>query len=75
MIYLQNVSTGPDVGWMIAGTAIRLAQEQGVHRRFVLDGKSTSESESWKRVFWILMFFDFKMSLVLGRPRAMSPDE
>ncbi|KAF5343371.1 hypothetical protein D9758_015622 [Tetrapyrgos nigripes] len=77
MIYIQNINSGPEVlgGWMITGIAIRLAQEKGFHRRFVVEKKPTPERELWKRVFWFLLFYDFNMGLTFGRPRAMSIED
>ncbi|KAF5343370.1 hypothetical protein D9758_015621 [Tetrapyrgos nigripes] len=75
MVYLQNLGSGPDVGWMLTGVAIRIAQELGIHRRSVIKEKPTAEGELLKRVFWILVLFDFKMSVVFGRPRAMSTED
>ncbi|KAF5334598.1 hypothetical protein D9758_018433 [Tetrapyrgos nigripes] len=68
LFYLENVGTGPDIGWAMTGIVIRLAQERGAHRRFMLESKSVVEREQWNHVFWILIFFDSRMSMVFGRP-------
>ncbi|KAK7457803.1 Gypsy retrotransposon integrase-like protein 1 [Stygiomarasmius scandens] len=75
MTYLQNLGTGNDIGWMMNGIAIRLAQEVGAHRHLVTDKTPTIERELWKRVFWTLILFDVKLSMLFGRPRAISSQD
>ncbi|KAF9061661.1 fungal-specific transcription factor domain-containing protein [Rhodocollybia butyracea] len=60
-VYL-NMVTGPDIGWMLSGIAMRLAQERGTHRH----------TELWKRVFWMLVVTDTETSMLFGRPSATS---
>jgi hypothetical protein len=76
MVYEHISGTGYDLGWMMTGLSIRLIQGKGVHRRFIMNETSTRmEGELWKRVFWVLVFFDVKMSMIYGRPRAISVQE
>ncbi|THU84638.1 hypothetical protein K435DRAFT_783681 [Dendrothele bispora CBS 962.96] len=75
MTYLQHLATGNDVGWMMNGLAIRLAQEIGAHRHLVMDKRPTIEGELWKRVFWTLILFDLKLSALFGRPTAISSQD
>ncbi|KAF5354508.1 hypothetical protein D9758_012417 [Tetrapyrgos nigripes] len=56
MIYISQLDSSPDICWMLTG----------------LSETSTIEGELWKRLFWMLIFFDVKMSLKYGRPRAIS---
>ncbi|THU84639.1 hypothetical protein K435DRAFT_732999 [Dendrothele bispora CBS 962.96] len=72
MTYLQLLAAGNEIGWMMNGLAIRLAQEIGAHRHLVMDKRPTIEREIWKRLFWTLILFDLKYSVLFGRPRAIS---
>ncbi|KAF5345064.1 hypothetical protein D9758_010410 [Tetrapyrgos nigripes] len=73
-VYL-NMVTGPDVGWMLSGIAMRLAQERGTHRRTSGNQKPTLEGELWKRVFWTLVITDTETSMLFGRPSATSTQD
>ncbi|KAJ6510508.1 fungal-specific transcription factor domain-containing protein [Mycena sanguinolenta] len=72
IIYLQG-SSAPDGCWGIAGTAVRYAQEAGVHRRNRYNDPILDEQ--WKRVFWLFICIDTLASSFCGRPRATSPDD
>ncbi|KAK7438632.1 Gypsy retrotransposon integrase-like protein 1 [Stygiomarasmius scandens] len=67
-----NIVIGPDIGWMLSGIALRLAQERGTHRRTLGEQKPTLEGELWKRVYWVLVAMDSETSTVFGRPSATS---
>ncbi|KAF5372146.1 hypothetical protein D9758_004968 [Tetrapyrgos nigripes] len=69
--YLYTVTKGVDSAWLLAGIAIRRAQEKGAHRRYTNDSP-TIEGELWKRAFWALTTIDISMSTLFGRPRATS---
>ncbi|KAE9390894.1 hypothetical protein BT96DRAFT_757021, partial [Gymnopus androsaceus JB14] len=72
-VYL-NMVTGPDIGWMLSGIAMRLAQERGTHRQQG-NQKLTLEKELWKRVFWMLVITDTETSMLFGRPSATSTQD
>ncbi|KAF8187612.1 fungal-specific transcription factor domain-containing protein [Mycena galopus ATCC 62051] len=55
--------------WTLIGTAIRMAQEVGAHRR--QSGPHTVEAELMRRAFWVLLSYDHTVALALGRPCAM----
>ncbi|THU79383.1 hypothetical protein K435DRAFT_973177 [Dendrothele bispora CBS 962.96] len=67
-----NIVIGPDIGWMLSGIALRLAQERGRHRRELGNQKQTLEGELWKRVFWMLVVMDTEVGMIFGRPNAIS---
>ncbi|KAF5346392.1 hypothetical protein D9758_012772 [Tetrapyrgos nigripes] len=71
--YFHSVSKGINTVWLLAGIAIRRAQEKGAHRRYLNSSdQPTVEGELWKRTFWSLMIVDIMMSTLFGRPRAIS---
>ncbi|KAF5334559.1 hypothetical protein D9758_015778 [Tetrapyrgos nigripes] len=73
MTYFFGVGKGIDNAWVLAGIAIRRAQEKGAHRRHTSSSQHpTVEGELWKRAFWMLILLDTMMSAYYGRPRAMS---
>ncbi|KAF5346589.1 hypothetical protein D9758_013444 [Tetrapyrgos nigripes] len=74
--YFHSVSKGINTVWLVAGIAIRRAQEKGAHRRyFATSAQPTVEGELWKRAFWYLMIIDMMMSTFFGRPRAISSQD
>ncbi|KAF7361336.1 Fungal-trans domain-containing protein [Mycena sanguinolenta] len=72
VLYLQG-SSAPDGCWGIGGTAVRYAQEAGVHRRNRYNDPILDEQ--WKRVFWLFICIDTLSSSFCGRPRATSSDD
>ncbi|KAF5365417.1 hypothetical protein D9758_010832 [Tetrapyrgos nigripes] len=76
MTYFYGAGKGAesvDNAWVLAGIAIRRAQEKGVHRRRTSSSQyPTVEGELWKRAFWMLTLLDTMMSAYYGRPRATS---
>ncbi|KAF5346632.1 hypothetical protein D9758_013200 [Tetrapyrgos nigripes] len=74
--YLYSVSKGIDSAWLLAGIAIRRAQEKGAHRRYTVSTHlPTVEGELWKRAFWTLIVADVQLSTLFGRPRAISSQD
>ncbi|KAJ3710220.1 fungal-specific transcription factor domain-containing protein [Lentinula raphanica] len=74
-IMFMSSTTTPEACWVIISTGIRLLQDVGAHRRQVTNTKPSVETESWKRVFWLLYSVDILTSTLLGRPRAMSQND
>ncbi|KAF5345455.1 hypothetical protein D9758_013649 [Tetrapyrgos nigripes] len=73
LFYMHSMPKGVDSAWLIAGMAIRRAQEKGAHRRYTISSKQpTVQGELWKRAFWTLIVVDIRMSTLFGRPRATS---
>ncbi|KAJ6553299.1 fungal-specific transcription factor domain-containing protein [Mycena capillaripes] len=60
--------SAPSACWTLIGLGIRLAQDVGAHRH--QGSRPTVESELWKRGFWILVSYDRKISMALGRSCA-----
>ncbi|KAH6899489.1 fungal-specific transcription factor domain-containing protein [Coprinopsis sp. MPI-PUGE-AT-0042] len=73
-IYLHGSSTAEKC-WYLIGTAIRAAQDAGVHRRSRTGGPPTIEKELQKRVWWGLILADAIVSIACGRPRAIHPSD
>nr|GAT57152.1 predicted protein [Mycena chlorophos] len=66
--FLQGAES-PHIAWNIIGTALRLAQDMGIHRRSARDSQPpNAKREKYKRVFWVLLYHDRIMSCGLGRP-------
>ncbi|KAK0189009.1 fungal-specific transcription factor domain-containing protein [Armillaria mellea] len=61
--------------WTMAGIGLRMAQEAGAHRTRGHESLNNAESESWRRVFWCLVFLDRYISSVLGRPCAINDED
>ncbi|KAJ7146437.1 fungal-specific transcription factor domain-containing protein [Mycena epipterygia] len=68
MLYLASGST-PEQCWTLVGVGVRMCYDVGAHRRIRSHG-DTIESESYKRIFWLLLCSDTIMSSLLGRPRS-----
>ncbi|KAI0033780.1 fungal-specific transcription factor domain-containing protein, partial [Vararia minispora EC-137] len=73
-IYLEGTSI-PQACWTLCGTAIRLAQDVGAHRKKAYQAKPTVEDELWKRAFWSLVLMDRWLSSQLGRTCAIQDEE
>ncbi|KAJ3762912.1 fungal-specific transcription factor domain-containing protein [Lentinula raphanica] len=75
VVFLQGTTTS-ESSWIIIGTAIRLAEAIGVHRKSPGPGRPrTIERELWNRAFWALVNIDVTVSMFLGRPRATTFDD
>ncbi|KAJ4472244.1 fungal-specific transcription factor domain-containing protein [Lentinula aciculospora] len=75
VVFLQGTTTS-ESSWIIIGTAIRLAEAIGVHRKSPGPGQPrTIERELWNRAFWALINIDVTVSMFLGRPRATTFDD
>ncbi|KIY66585.1 hypothetical protein CYLTODRAFT_398534 [Cylindrobasidium torrendii FP15055 ss-10] len=70
-LFMLGNST-PRAPWTLVGTALRIAQDLGLHRRKALaSGMSPIEHECWKRVFWSLVCLDRVYALGMGRAHAI----
>ncbi|KAK0196735.1 fungal-specific transcription factor domain-containing protein [Armillaria mellea] len=65
----------PQTAWTLAGIGLRVAQEAGAHRKRGHEGSNNAEAESWRRVFWCLLFIDRYTSSALGRPCAINNED
>jgi hypothetical protein len=54
--FLEGTSM-PQACWTLCGTAIRLAQDVGAHRKKAYQSTPTVEDELWKRAFWSVLRF------------------
>ncbi|KAF9018135.1 hypothetical protein BDZ89DRAFT_357526 [Hymenopellis radicata] len=66
-------TSAPQAGWAVIGLGMRLAVELGYHRH--RPQRPTVQSESEKRVFWILHFLDRHVSLYHGRPFCIRDED
>ncbi|KAF5380801.1 hypothetical protein D9757_007124 [Collybiopsis confluens] len=74
VVFLQGTSTS-EYSWILIGTAIRIGQAIGIHRRGRSGQPRTIERELWNRAFWALINIDISFSMFLGRPRATTVDD
>ncbi|KAF7296798.1 Zn(2)-C6 fungal-type domain-containing protein [Mycena indigotica] len=72
--FLERAAS-PHICWNIVGTALRLAQDLGIHRRSARFEKHTVEREQFKRAFWVLVFQDRMLSSGMGRPCSMQYED
>jgi len=54
ILYLKSATSRPNVGWVLTGIAMRIAQERGLHRRGINKSKPSIEGELWKRCVLVL---------------------
>lgn len=71
VIVLTHISS-PDIGYMIASTTIRLAQEMGLHRKESLNGLSPEEAKRRKLLWWTCYAVDVDISMKHGRPAIIN---
>lgn len=60
---------------LLISSAIKLAQNMGLHRRYREPGLSKAEIEQRKRVFWIAYCLDKDLSLQTGQPPTQDEDD
>ncbi|KAK0238956.1 fungal-specific transcription factor domain-containing protein [Armillaria nabsnona] len=65
----------PQTAWNMAGIGLRMAQEAGAHRMRGHESLNNAEAESWRRVFWSLVYLDRYISSALGRPCAINDED
>ncbi|KAF2495865.1 hypothetical protein BU16DRAFT_560725 [Lophium mytilinum] len=70
-IYSLRAPRGPGA-WTYVGLAMRQCIDMGFHRRTPRKIRSLMESEMRKRVFWSCYCLDRQVSIILGRPFAIS---
>ncbi|KAK0490519.1 fungal-specific transcription factor domain-containing protein [Armillaria novae-zelandiae] len=61
--------------WTMLGTAVRMAQDLGAHRRQRPGKLPIAEEELLKRAFWVLACMDRILSMALGRPCAIQEED
>ncbi len=69
-IYSLRSPRGPGA-WTYVGLAMRNCIEMGLHRR-TMKKRSILENEMRKRIFWVCYCLDRQISIILGRPFAIS---
>ncbi|KAK5124765.1 hypothetical protein LTR85_001478 [Meristemomyces frigidus] len=57
--------------WLSIGSAVRIAQELGMHRSLGNASASPAMRREWKRIWWTLFVHDTLCSFEWGRPRAI----
>ncbi|KAJ8112241.1 hypothetical protein OPT61_g5351 [Boeremia exigua] len=65
----------PNSGFGILGSAIKLAQNLGMHRQGLFRGSSDYEVKSWTRSWWALEVFDKYAAVAFGRPCAIDDSD
>ncbi|KAF2001588.1 hypothetical protein P154DRAFT_384748, partial [Amniculicola lignicola CBS 123094] len=70
-IHSLRAPRGPGA-WSYVGIAMRLCISLGLHRKQRRRGKSFADAEMCKRVFWVTYCLDRQVSIILGRPFAIS---
>lgn len=65
----------PHPSYILAATALRLAQSIGLHRRLDNFGLAPEEVEQRRNVFWLAFMLEKTISLRSGRPSAMHEDD
>jgi hypothetical protein len=70
-IYSLRAPKGPGA-WTYIGLAMRTCIDLGLHRRTPHKRYSILESEMRKRIFWTAYCLDRQISIILGRPFAIS---
>ncbi|KAH6899488.1 fungal-specific transcription factor domain-containing protein [Coprinopsis sp. MPI-PUGE-AT-0042] len=73
-LYLHGTST-PEKCWYLVGLAIRGAQDAGFHRQDRALSKPTVQTESRKRIWWVLVMADLVSSISVGRPRCIRAED
>ncbi|KAG7446059.1 uncharacterized protein BT62DRAFT_1006241 [Guyanagaster necrorhizus] len=61
--------------WTMLGTAVRMAQDLGAHRKRKAGWLSVPEEELLKRAFWVLACMDRILGMALGRPYAIQEED
>jgi hypothetical protein len=70
-IYSLRAPQGPGA-WTYIGLAMRACINLGMHRKGIAKGCSLFDNEIRKRVFWTCYCLDRQISIILGRPFAIS---
>ncbi|KAI0080942.1 hypothetical protein K474DRAFT_1768943 [Panus rudis PR-1116 ss-1] len=73
-LYLQGTSM-PQACWLIVGIGIRMAIDVGAHRRKAYGKVSSVDAELWRRVFWLLVYGDRTMCMVMGQAPSIYDEE
>ncbi|KAJ7163541.1 putative fungal-specific transcription factor [Mycena crocata] len=68
-MYLMALSPTAE-SWIHIGFGLRRAQDVGAHRRRT-QSEPTTESEQWKRIFWVLICLEWVSGTRTGRPMAI----
>ncbi|KAK0206049.1 fungal-specific transcription factor domain-containing protein [Desarmillaria ectypa] len=73
VIYVQGFSAHSS--WTMLGTAVRMVQDLGAHRKQRPGKLPTAKEELLKRAFWVLVCMDRIVSMALGRPCAIQEED
>jgi hypothetical protein len=73
-IYSLRAPQGPGA-WTSIGFAMRTCIDLGMHRRRIPRPNSLLDNEMKKRIFWTCYCLDRQVSIILGRPFAISDRE
>ncbi|KAK1220718.1 Gypsy retrotransposon integrase-like protein 1 [Marasmius sp. AFHP31] len=71
--FLQGSSI-TQASWTMIGTCLRLAQDAGAHRKN-MSGKTTVQDELMKRAFWAMVYMDYSISALTGKPRGLQEED
>lgn len=61
--------------WLFSGGGLCKLFDIGAHRKPIYSGKTTVESELFKRAFWVLFCLDRFESAMLGRPCSIGDEQ
>jgi hypothetical protein len=61
--------------WVVAGQAVRGAQDLGLHRSPAKARMSDRDKERRRRVWWCVYGLDRSLSVSLGRPSGINDDD
>ncbi|KAG6903053.1 hypothetical protein C0995_007486 [Termitomyces sp. Mi166 len=72
--YLRDSAHRP-LSWTLVGSALRKAQDVGIHKKRVYGREPTVDSELWKRAFWCLIVLDRFESAANGRSALVGEED
>lgn len=70
-----NGSAVPHLGWLVAGSGLRMAQEIGVHVRNTMTHINSVDRALYNRAFWCLYHFDRLSCSAIGRSVAIQDSD
>ncbi|KAI0628214.1 fungal-specific transcription factor domain-containing protein [Trametes polyzona] len=74
-IIYMHTTIMPHTSWITAGVGLRKAIDVGAHRKTMYKTKPCVEDELWRRVFWVLLVYEWTTSYGLGRPCCLHEEE
>lgn len=72
-VYMRG-NTHYTTSWLFSGGGLCKLFDIGAHRKPIYSGKTTVESELFKRAFWVLFCLDRFESAMLGRPCSIGDE-